>query len=122
MSAKVNGVTLDELRSLADTADAKVEVNKHSDGRSYIIITAKHDVTGHTIVMMIETKNRYAYVYDVDSYVSEVVDLGEYVQIYEGRTLVPLRKFIETFGGKVKYYKTGKFTIDWPSLHKQLES
>ena len=118
ISAKVNGITLDELRDLAIAANAKVEVNKHSDGTSYMIITAKHDLTGHTLVMMIETKNRYEYVYDTDSYVSEVVDLGEYVQIYQGRTLVPLRKFIEAFGGVVKYKKAGHFTIDWPSLHK----
>lgn len=118
MSAKINGVTLDELRNLVDAAGAKLEVNKHSDGSSYFIITTNHDLTGHTLVMMVEPKNRYAYVYDIDSYVSEVVDLGEYVQIYQGRTLVPLRKFIETLGGTVKYRSTGHFAIEWPSLHK----
>ncbi len=113
-----NGVSMIELKYLANAANTTLEVNKHSDGTSYIIITGQHDTTGHTLVMMIETKNRYAYVYDVDSCVSEVVDLGGYVQIYKGKTLVPLRKFIETFGGNVKHHKNGAFNIYWPSLHK----
>ncbi len=113
-----NGTSLIELRYLANAAGVNLEYLKHSDGTSYIIGTGKHDITGHTIVIMIEPKNNFAYVFDTDSNTSKVVNLGEYVQLYKGKTLVPVRKFIETFGGNVKYDKTRAFEIDWPSLHK----
>ncbi len=113
-----NGSSLAQLNFLAKSADATLEFYKHSDGTSYMICTGKHDATGHTIVVMIEPKNRYAYVYDTNSYASEVVDLGEYVQSYNGRTLVPLRKFIGIFGGELKYYGKANFDIVWPSFHK----
>ncbi len=118
LEARRNGVTLAELKYAAKKSDVKLEFHKYSDGSTAIICTGKHDVTGHTIVVMLEPKNNLAYVYDTDSYTSEVVNLGEYVQIYQGRTLVPLRKFIEIFGGKVKYYSRGKYDVWWPSLNK----
>ncbi len=111
MDVLKNGTTLTELRQLAEIENFKLEAFKHSDGTSYFICTQKHDITGHTLVVMIEPKNNLAYVYDTDSYVSEVVNLGEYVQIYKGRTLVPLRKFTEIFGWKIKYYGKGNYDI-----------
>ncbi len=119
MSVERNGVTLAEIKETAKRTAIKLEFHKYSDGSTAIICTGKHDITGHEIVMMIEPKNRYAYVYDTVSCVSEVVDLGEAVHIYKGRTLVPIRKFMETFGAKVIYQgKAGDFDIWWPSLHK----
>ena len=118
MDVVINGTALTELRHLMRIGDIKLESFKHSDGTSYVICTGRQDVTGHTIVVMMEPKNNLAYVYDTDSYASEVVDLGAYVQLYKGRTLVPLRKTIEIFGGIVKYYSKGNYDIIWPSLHK----
>ena len=118
MVAEVNGSTLSEFRVLAVSADAKIEAFKDSDGTSYFICTGKHDATGHTLLVMMEPKNNLAYVYDTDSYSSEVVNLGAYVQIYNGRTMIPLRKFAEIFGGKVKYYSKGNYDLWWPSNHK----
>ncbi len=111
MDVLKNGTTLAELRSLTRIGNLDLETFKHSDGTSYMICTGKHDVTGHTIVVMIEPKNNLAYVYDTDSYTSEVVNLGEYVQIYNGRTLVPLRKFTGIFGWKIKYYGRANYDI-----------
>ena len=118
ITAEINGVTLSEFRYLATSADATIEFLKHSDGTTYMICTGKHDATGHTLVVMIEPKNNLAYVYDTDSYASEVVNLGAYVQIYNGKTLVPLRKFLGIFGGEIKYYGKGNYDVYWPSLHK----
>lgn len=119
MNIARNGVTLSELKELAKGADVKLQFHKYSDGSVAMICTGEHDVTGHTLVMMVEPKNRYAYVYDTVSCISEVVDLGEAVQVYKGRTLIPIRKFIETFGGKVIYQgKVGEYDVIWPSLHK----
>ncbi len=66
-----NGVTLVELKSLVKISKIDLEFHKYSDGSSAIICKGKHDTTGHTLVMMIEPKNRYAYVYDTDACVSE---------------------------------------------------
>ena len=113
------GISLVEIKTLANDSAIDLKFQKYSDGSSAIICTGKHDVTGHTLVMMIEPNNRYAYVYDTDSCVSEVIDLGEAVHIYQGRTLVPLRKFIEAFGAKVTVLNDkGRYSIIWPSLHK----
>ncbi len=48
----------------------------------------------------------------------KVIDLGEAVHIYNGRTLVPVRKIIETFGGKVISRGKNGYSIRWPSLDK----